>query len=584
MMAKENTAKIIKYPNNQINIPNGFLAKDGKLYSLLPKTGKNESGEKDFYYEEKFIMHQIPVIKEILTDCETGNSKYKVAWKFKGATKERIVKASAITTKKELLALSDQLLNVNENNYKDVMKYLNEFVYCNEIPDKVMTSRIGHTDAGFIHPLIQTDVVIDFDSDGEEELFNNFQEKGTVESWKEEVLKYILPHPKAMVYLTGAFASVLLRDLKVQPFVMDMSGSTSLGKSTVMFATASVYGTSSLVSEEGKPVGIERKVTYLNSFPFFFNDTKHFKRKEDIEPLIYHHAGGKAKLRGSLEGFRRVREHANILFTNGEACILEYTEGGGCAGRVVTLQGAPFDSDDITKVKPILDAIYKGIDKNHGVVGRVFVEKWLALDEEKKERLTTGYFESLYNYYSDLATGNEVLVRLARFYSALHFTADLLNDFFDFGIDLEIFTNVFQYEKEENKAVDKGLQHLVHCLEELERRPTNINYDEHLPQVVDAHCNVDEEKLLLTSSFVKQLFGKEHTAVRRLWLKQGYIIPTSAKDSTNKIRVRKGAVQRRGILLNTDIIKSLGFDGFFDPKHSEIALQERLEQYSKYKL
>ena len=82
-------------------------------------------------------------------------------------------------------------------------------------------------------------------------------------------------HPKVLFYVLASFGSVILKDLKIEPFVVEIAGSTSQGKTTALHVARSVHGTEGLINEwNATKVAIERKAGFLNSFPLYMDDTR----------------------------------------------------------------------------------------------------------------------------------------------------------------------------------------------------------------------------------------------------------------------------------------------------------------------
>ncbi|MEJ7178037.1 DUF927 domain-containing protein, partial [Staphylococcus caprae] len=69
--------------------------------------------------------------------------------------------------------------------------------------------------------------------------------------------------------------SILLHDFDVEPFIIDLSGASSRGKTTALKVASSVWGTSNLIGEWNTTrVNIERKSAFLNSFPLLLDDSR----------------------------------------------------------------------------------------------------------------------------------------------------------------------------------------------------------------------------------------------------------------------------------------------------------------------
>lgn len=540
---------------NSIIIPKPFIVENGMLYIEITKG----SGERQ-KTEKVFVCRHVPLITKQFENIENNKVFRKLSWTSNNKKKSEVFPASTLSTKKDLILLSDIGLDVDDNNYKRLIQFFSGLLRYNEnkIPTSHMVNRLGHVEGGFIHPNIDTNIEIIPNGQGEKDIINSFKEKGTLNTWKNEVLEIIKPHPKAMLFLTASFTSILLEFYGIDSFIVDFSGHTSQGKTTLLRVAASVWGNQNLINEWNTTrVAVERKAAFLNSYPLLMDDTKKQPNKKEIENIVYMFSGGRARGRGKKEdGVKKELTWKTIMLSTGETDIKEYAKAGGVAGRVISINDEPFGKYNAKRFKDI----YNGIANNHGVVGRAFVELWNSLDEAYKEQLQNRY-HSVTNEYIKASQGNEVLSKLATNYAAIHCTGELLNDMFDFGIDTNDFKRLFLIDKEENTALDKPKEQLVELLEILQSSPSNIFYkNRETPRVIDAFY-LDDGFYLMTP-FVKRIFGADEKAIRKEWLKRGYTIQ-NPKDKTDTLSKKVGGSSKRGIKINTDFINKLGID--FEP-------------------
>ncbi|HDX9614518.1 TPA: DUF927 domain-containing protein [Bacillus toyonensis] len=519
-------------------IPEPFFTESDKLFSFAKRD------------EVTMICRQIPIIEKQYENIENNKVFYELSWKDKNIKKREIVSASAISTKKELIQLSDKGFAVNDLNYKKIINFLDKYIDLNEIETLYMVNRLGHVKKGFIHPNIDTSLTIMPQDSGEQSLLNAFQESGTVESWKTEVLERIKKHPKALFYTIASFTAPLLHDLNIDSFLVDFSGHTSQGKTTLLRLSSTVWGTQELINEwNTTKVAIERKAGFLNSFPLLMDDTKKANQKH-LQDFIYMFSGGKSKGRGSLTGFQQDRTWKTILLSTGESSILEYAQAAGVAGRVITLEDEPFGKTSYE----FLSGLYDAMSKNFGIVGRSFLEKWLEIESEDKKNLIKIYHE-LRNQYVKEAHSNEVLIRLSAYYAAIHFTASILNTLLGFNIDTDTFEKLFQTHAKENKAIDKPKQLLEELLEHIDSFRATIHYGIEPKQTYAIFKN---NNLYLTPAFTKLILEAEEKSNRKEWLKRGYTI--TQKNGLDYTTVKIKGKAFKGIQINNDIITELGFD------------------------
>ncbi|MEJ7351149.1 DUF927 domain-containing protein, partial [Staphylococcus epidermidis] len=68
--------------------------------------------------------------------------------------------------------------------------------------------------------------------------------------------------------------------IRDRPFIVEISGSTSTGKTFTLNLVSSVWGTSDLITTWGSTKNsIEAMASFLNSFPMFKDDTRNTNPK-----------------------------------------------------------------------------------------------------------------------------------------------------------------------------------------------------------------------------------------------------------------------------------------------------------------
>ncbi|MEJ7341250.1 DUF927 domain-containing protein, partial [Staphylococcus epidermidis] len=81
--------------------------------------------------------------------------------------------------------------------------------------------------------------------------------------------------PMVMVMLYASLGSVLLYEFDIMPFIVELAGSTSTGKTFTLNLVASVWGTTDLTTTwSSTRNSIEAMAAFLNSFPMFKDDTR----------------------------------------------------------------------------------------------------------------------------------------------------------------------------------------------------------------------------------------------------------------------------------------------------------------------
>ncbi|WP_216831008.1 DUF927 domain-containing protein [Alkalihalobacterium elongatum] len=524
-------------------IPFPFAIKDDVLYKTILK--------KDEYQKEiLMVSRMVPRILRKLYNVESNDVYYEIAWKDNGQEKRQVVSAAVISTKKELLTLAASGFSINDLNYKDLIRYFDDYLAYNHINQAYMVQRLGHIQNAFIHPLNAQGVEIVPSDYGDKQLFESFKTKGTVESWIKELFDRVRIFPKPLFLVLASFASVILHDLKVPPFIVDLSGSTSQGKSTALQVARSVWGNEGLVNEwNATKVSIERKAGFLNSFPLYMDDT----RKVDVRILadvIYQFSGGRSKGRGSLTGSRGEMTWTNILISTGEVPLTEYAKkAGGAAARVISLVDEPFG-----KIKNnYFSDLYKALEGNYGAVGLEFLKKW---QEAKKDLLSE--FITLKNHYIQKANGDEVLTRLSMYFATVHFAGFALSKLLNIQMDLKLLNRLFDEMANENNAIDKPKQLLEEILYKLDSNRKYIA-NHHTPDTVWAIYKYDT--VCLTPDFLRQELGAEEKMMRNEWKKRGFT-QTHLKDGKqiDYKQVKHRHCKYNAVIVNKEFYEKTGLD------------------------
>lgn len=532
--------------DNEYVIPTPFVVHKGELFHVKP--AKKEGQEDEIIY----ISRHTPYVTKELHNIERPQVLYQVEWNDRTGKTKEVVPATVIQDATKLIELSEKGFSVTTNNRRNLINFLDSFIRYNEksITLQKAVERLGNIKGYFIHPVTTEDIKIVALDDGEKQLLESFKTKGTIESWRSEVLNRIHDQPKALLMVLASFTSVIIKDLNIEPFIVDLSGTTSTGKSTTLKLATSVWGTSGLMSEwNATRVAIERKAAFLNSFPLILDDTRK-ANQHILQDIIYQFSGGRAKGRGSVKGSQRESTWNNIMLSTGEVSINDYAESaGGVAARVIPITDQPLKKDHENVM-----ALLRGVENNYGVVGIEFLKAWIG---NKKDFIPQ--YNQIRNYYLEKASGNEVLTRISNYYAAIHFTGSILNHQLNFNIDLQNIEDLFDEIAEENKSIDKPLQFLETILTDLDSSRNDIYYDYEPKQSIKAIYKSNQLYLLI--SYVNEMLGVESNTIRKEWLKRGI----SIENFVNGKRVDYRQTKHKGtnfrvILINMDYVEKLGFN------------------------
>ena len=538
-------------------IPKPFKEKQNQLFKVVIRSDHGVE-----YEEEKRISRMTPHLLRELSDIEKNQIYYELVWLDRGEEKKTVVAASTISRKNELLKLADQGFSVHELNFKDLIIYFDHYILVNRLERSFMTERLGRVAGRFIHPLDSEDMTIVAPGPGEQRTLSSFKTKGTLESWKAEIFDQVKAHPKVLFMVFASLASVILKDIGVSPFIVDMSGSTSQGKSTGLQVARSVWGDAGLVNEWNLTrVSAERKAAFLNSFPLYLDDT----RKADeriLQSIVYQFSGGRSKGRGNLTGSQDESTWNNILISTGEVSLADFAEkAGGVAARVISLVDEPFEGIGHL----YFSRLYEALEANYGVLGLSFVKEW-----RRSQNKYIPSFKKIKTFYAQKSEGDEVISRMSLFFASVHYAAAVARDMFDLEIDLKVLENLFDDIAGTNAGLDKPREVLEHILSDLDRSRGEILFDGELfdiePKTIKAFYHKD--MLYLTPGYLKDVLGPDNKMIRKEWQKKGLTIPGKDGDTIAK---NVNSSTRRGVLVGPAILDELNY--YFGRDRTESVIQ-----------
>ncbi|MGO4026831.1 DUF927 domain-containing protein [Staphylococcus pseudintermedius] len=525
-------------------IPTNYKVGDnGWLYKEVVK-GKGDNAKA----VPVLITSTTPYVTKKYKDIETGEFTYQL--KFNSAEKENkhTVLARDLVDATHIINLANRGFDVNTTNRVDLVNYVSMYMRLNPLPITRIVTRLGHVDRYFIHPLIK-DVELAIYEQGYKNIAKEFKTKGTLQDYAQNVFSIVSNSYPAMMLLYASCGSILLHDFDVEPFIVDLSGASSRGKTTALKVASSVWGTSNLIGEWNTTrVNIERKSAFLNSFPLLLDDSR--KANPYMLPdVIYQFSGGREKGRGNKSSIEVERTWQNIMISTGETSLADNgKEKAGIGARIITLQDDPFNSD-----VSFID-LYKGINSQYGTLGIAFMEQYNA-EKEAYYRSFKSHEERLIEKAGD----NEIMARIGRNFALLQVAGEIINNIDGFEHDPYVTINqAYNSMLETNRNIDKPKQLLEGLLDNLDGERNYItgpNYGEVYNGTVKAVFNKDY--LCVLTDTVKSYLGDEFYTITAEWRSRGYLI--TDKERIVK-QVKYKGVRYRGYAIQTNVIEELGFD------------------------
>ena len=532
-------------------IPKGYEIEQHQngvaLYQIIPS---KKDGELD---KKIFITNTIPQITERFEDIESNEVSFNMLFYDNHLPVNLGVSAEEISDSRQLLKLVNRKLDVTSTTSTRLIDYINKSKRYNPPVNVNVATRLGHVKGYFIYPYqeeMKNSNIKLFNNDrGFQKLIDSFQSKGTLESYSKNVFNQIKNLPIVMVMLYASLGSVLLREFGLQPFIVEISGSTSTGKTFTLNLVSSVWGTSDLITTWGSTKNsIEAMASFLNSFPMFKDDTRNTNPKF-VANATYNFSSGESKSRSNINlTLNAKKEWRNILLSTGEASISNMAdEKAGVSARVVTPQDQPYpDNFDFTTLD-------KAFRENYGTLGIAFIKQY-----ESKQEAYKSAFDSYQRYFNRKGS-NEIMQRLGRAFALLQVTGEILNDIEGFEHDhFKIIEQAYDSMIRNNKTIDKPKQLLEELLQYLDANRNNITGDGYdSVKFGDVKAIYKHDFLCIKNETVKNKLGHEMQTITGQWNKKGYLI-------TDKKRLQKQVKHKSerhlGYAIKKEIIEELGFD------------------------
>jgi hypothetical protein len=231
-----------------------------------------------------------------------------------------------------------------------------------------------------------------------------------------------------MLGVYGSLVPPLLPFLPSCPnFIMDWSGATSRGKTTMLRIAASVWGQPAetqgglVRSWDSTRVWIERAAAVMSgAAPLILDDTKRSKHGT-VAQVLYDIASGVGRGRGTIDGTRAVSRWRTVLLSTGETPATSLSQDGGTRARVLSMWGSPW-GETSEETARVVSRVSMGILEHYGHLGPQMIG--ILLKPGAREVLQSEYRRYL-SHWTNLAGANPVLNRCSAYVAALCVARDL---------------------------------------------------------------------------------------------------------------------------------------------------------------
>lgn len=281
--------------------------------------------------------------------------------------------------------------------------------------------------------------------------------KGSLDKWQDAVAR-TERYPVVRAVLAAGLAAPLLAPLRLNSFVIDISGRSSRGKSTAAglglspWADPTSHG-KAMATWKSTIIAIEKRLNLVRGLPVVLDETRVVKNPDNVDQIIYQVSMDEGTARGG--GYPSMLAWQTIVISTGEQPALSFTSHEGAAARILSLRRAPFGTDgprSAADARAVTDAIAD----NHGTAGPAFAERLRALlaEDDGPQRLRERH-EQLRVVHA-AAARNDIARRRAPLVAALHLAAQLAHEW-DIvplpALETEVWTDLLG---EESAREDRG--------------------------------------------------------------------------------------------------------------------------------
>lgn len=238
-----------------------------------------------------------------------------------------------------------------------------------------------------------------------------YEQKGTLEEWKNNVARFAIGNSRLMLALGAGFAAPLLRPLGIEGGGYHFMGASSVGKTTITRVSASIYsGRDFVLSWRATNNGLEGVAAARNDACLHLDEVSQADPAE-VGPAIYMLASGVGKVRSTKEGSARAPSRFRVMvLSTGEIGIAahmaqdRFSKARHMAGQGVRLldiqadtniHGAFEDLHGHATGAALSDHLRWATEQYFGTAFEPFVRAIIALDDEGRDRLQARVRETI---------------------------------------------------------------------------------------------------------------------------------------------------------------------------------------------
>lgn len=209
---------------------------------------------------------------------------------------------------------------------------------------------------------------------------------GDAQTWREAMIRYVLPNPVPSLVLAASLAGLLRHWCPdSENFILHLYSESSSGKSTALAAGASLWGNPARLIDRWRSTdnGLEGRALARDHMALFLDEAGQAPNEDVLKNAVYMLGNGGEKMRATRDGSeRRVRKFHLVALSNGEESLLKAGRHAGQEVRALDLPthitGAFWDNS--IRSADDAEAFAKILTQHHGHGAEPAIQALLAAE------------------------------------------------------------------------------------------------------------------------------------------------------------------------------------------------------------
>ncbi|QGM31940.1 DUF927 domain-containing protein [Bacillus sp. N3536] len=427
---------------------------------------RKEIDEVSGIVSHKYIARPI-YIKEIIRVLDTEEVFFKVRFLFNDGWQEQIIERQKVVERDITLLLktgadvggwkTKMLVNyLYEAESKAPMTYQHKFLGWHQYKDKYF---YAHTKLSMPINSLQSQYIGNF----------KLAKKGQKRKWEQAIRNYVVGHKELELALCMGFSAMLVgyinqRLSRMDSLIFHIGGNSTIGKSTAVSVAVAGFGDPSedpqslVQSFNGTENALISLISKNNGVPLVFDETSlSLLPTAKLTNLIYSWAKNVDKARADKNGDVRKRSGwATSIITTGEGSVVnQLNQNEGLRARMFE-----FNNLQWTKSANHSESLFEALSMNYGHGVQPFINylnTYLPNEIKREWKIEISKITSLF-------PESKFKNRIGNKFGLVTLTAKIINEVFDFGLDVEAIRSLLvaqEQESLEERAIGpKAYEHL----------------------------------------------------------------------------------------------------------------------------